>query len=76
MFIIVLSTLVVVSIIGKGPIIFLKMAEGNHGAVDAYVFPRGEESTIDLYQTTFLNFTAIVDKVNGGFDVKTLEQKR
>lgn len=30
-FTIILATLVVVSIIGKGPVIFLKMAEGNHG---------------------------------------------
>lgn len=38
-----MATLVVVSIIGKGPVIFLKMAEGNHGAIDAFIMPSGEE---------------------------------
>eukprot|EP00347_Sterkiella_histriomuscorum_P021563 403333540 len=62
---IVLSTLVVVSIIGKGPVIFMKMAEGNHGQVDAFILPRFEDSTTDLYQSTFLNYTSILEQVGG-----------
>lgn len=56
-FTIVFSTLVVVSIIGKGPVIFLKMAEGNHGEIDAFILPGAEESTNDLWQSLYLNYT-------------------
>ena len=34
-----LATLVVTSIIAKGPVIFLKISEGNYGEIDAYIVP-------------------------------------
>ena len=38
-FTIVISTLVVVSIIDKGPVVFLRRAEARHGQVDALITP-------------------------------------
>ena len=37
------------------------MAEGNHGAIDAFIMPGNEDSTQDLYQPVFLNYTAITN---------------
>jgi len=39
----VLSSLVVTSVVNKGPVIFLKMSEANHGQIDAYISPIGYE---------------------------------
>jgi len=38
-FFIVLSTLVVTSIIAKGPVIFLKLSEDDYGEIDSFIFP-------------------------------------
>jgi hypothetical protein len=40
-FFIVLATLVVTSIISKGPIVFLKLAQENTGEIDAFITPAG-----------------------------------
>ena len=38
---IVLATLVVTSIIAKGPIVFLKLAQEGYGEIDAFITPQG-----------------------------------
>jgi hypothetical protein len=38
-FFIVLATLVVTSIIAKGPVIFLKISEASYGEIDAFILP-------------------------------------
>lgn len=38
-FIVVLFSLVINTIVARGPIIFLKMAEANQGEIDGYVTP-------------------------------------
>ncbi|CDW85019.1 family protein [Stylonychia lemnae] len=58
-FIIVLSTLIVTSVVNKGPVIFLKMAEANHGEIDAFISPAGYDFPTQTKQQEFLNFTAV-----------------
>ncbi len=59
-FIIVLSILIVISMINKGPVIFLKMSEGRNGQIDAFLTPAGVEQNIhDLNQKSFVNLTAL-----------------
>ena len=58
-FIVVLSSLVVASLVDKGPIIFLKMAQGSNGEVDAYFTPSGINTIRSYSQPKFLNFTTI-----------------
>ena len=43
-FVVVLSTLVVTSIIEKGPVIFLKLAQYDNGEIDAYITPTNQQS--------------------------------
>ncbi len=38
-FFVVLSSLVVASMVQKGPVIFLKMADANNGEIDAFITP-------------------------------------
>jgi len=61
-FIVVVSTLVINTVISKGPVIFLKMAEGEEGEADAYITPRGEYlGEKDSETATFMNYTRIYD---------------
>jgi hypothetical protein len=59
-FTIVLSTLIVTSIIGKGPVIFLKMAEANNGEIDAVITPAGITADDPHKNEIFLNYTKIL----------------
>lgn len=56
---IVLATLVVTSIISKGPIVFLKLAQDSVGEIDAFITPAGMTSNLPYYSEYFLNYTAI-----------------
>lgn len=56
-FIVVLASLVVTSIVNKGPIIFLKRAQNQHGEVDAYITPARVTDVTPYNQGIFLNFT-------------------
>jgi hypothetical protein len=59
-FIVVLSTLIVDTIVDQGPIVFMNVAETVAGQYDAYFIPTVEEDTsLNLYlgQGNFLNFT-------------------
>jgi hypothetical protein len=47
-FIAVLSTLVINTVIEKGPIIFLRIAEANHGEIDGVVYPYGRKASKPL----------------------------
>ena len=50
-YLIVLSTLIVRSLIDKGPVIFLNLSQINNGEIDVYMSPKDPQ--------TFVNFTAI-----------------
>jgi len=59
---IVLSTLVVTSIIAKGPVIFLKLSEDDYGEIDAFIFPVGSyETPYPPMETNFINHTRVVE---------------
>jgi hypothetical protein len=51
-FIVVLFTVVINTIVARGPIIFLKMAEGTEGQIDGYVVSTYEKST-DITSNSF-----------------------
>jgi hypothetical protein len=58
-FTIVLATLVIVSLVSKGPVIFLKLSESRHGQIDAIVTPKGVDNVETPYKPNYLNYTAI-----------------
>jgi hypothetical protein len=63
-FLVVVSTLVINQIISKGSIIFLKIAEGNHGEIDAIITPSADivaESLdgIKYDMPALMNYTAV-----------------
>ena len=62
-FFIVLSTLIVTSIISKGPVIFLKLSEENYGEIDAFITPSGYSSIYPYNQPMFINYTSISELV-------------
>jgi len=60
-FIVVLSAIIVNTVISKGPIIFLKLAEGTTGEIDAIVTPTQVPltsfNTYNNFDGIFLNYT-------------------
>ena len=63
-FFIVLSTLVVTSIISKGPVIFLKLSEDSYGEIDSFIFPLGTNQDIyPVYEINFVNHTRVLEVV-------------
>ncbi len=63
-FFIVLSTLVVTTIISKGPVIFLKLSEDNYGEIDSFIFPLGAKQEIyPAYEINFINHTRVLEVV-------------
>ena len=56
-FIVVLSSLVINTVVEKGPIIFLRLAENHHGECDGYVTPLGSHNKGDA--KALFNFTRI-----------------
>lgn len=69
MLVVVWSALVINTIIEKGPIIFLKLAEGQIGQYDAIVYPTVTfDQGIEGYSNTagiFVNFTQVQNLVAG-----------
>lgn len=64
MFIVVLFSLVINTIVARGPIIFLKMAEANNGEIDGVVTPSQILALgLDDDQTgvKFLNYTRVTE---------------
>ncbi|CDW86568.1 abc-type antimicrobial peptide transport permease component [Stylonychia lemnae] len=63
MFIILLSSIIVGSLTEKGPIIFMKLAEEQHGQVDAYLTPSNmiieSNNNFEQRDAAFLNYTNI-----------------
>ena len=59
-----LSTLVVTSIIAKGPVIFLKLSEDDYGEIDSFIFPQGTyQSPYPPYEVNFINHTKVLEVV-------------
>lgn len=58
MFVVVLMTLIINTLIDQGPIIFLRLAEGTVGQVDAYI---ESESNSETATRKFTNLTQIVE---------------
>ena len=60
-FIVVLSSLVINTVVEKGPIIFLRLAEYNHGEVDGFVVPFGSYKKEGAYfnHHIFLNYSRV-----------------
>ena len=58
-FTVVLSSLVISSIISKGPVIFLKMADMHNGEIDAFVTPAKYHNVApsENAQNQFINYT-------------------
>jgi len=70
-FIVVISTLVINTVVEKGPIIFLKMAEGTQGEIDAYVNPAGGELDKEFLSkySVFINYTRVIELYNTEFNL-------
>ena len=69
-FFIVLSTLVVTSIIAKGPVIFLKLSEDSYGEIDAFIFPLGTiENPYPPYEINFINHTRVMEVVDSKAEI-------
>lgn len=58
-FIVVLSTLVINTVVEKGPIIFLRLAEQSHGEIDGFLLPYGEYKNEHGNSHVFLNYTRV-----------------
>lgn len=54
-FIVVLSTLVINSVVSKGPIVFLSLAQKKVGQYDAYLIPTEHSGLIPDSESTLLN---------------------
>ncbi|CDW87905.1 family protein [Stylonychia lemnae] len=61
-FIVVLASLVINTAVEKGPIIFLKLAEGQQGEIDAIITPFGQHKMKeDKNNNLFMNYTRITE---------------
>ena len=61
-FVVVWSALVINTIVEKGPIIFLKLAEGDEGQYDGIIYPTNMFSGMDEYQNQegiFVNYKKV-----------------
>lgn len=62
---VVLFTLIINSVVEKGPIIFLRMAEGYHGEIDGVISAAGYLKEGNKRREIFLNYTTINKLFNG-----------
>jgi hypothetical protein len=61
-FIVVLATLVINTAVERGPIVFLRMAEGKRGEIDAIITPHGEHKQgDDANNGLLLNYTKMTE---------------
>ena len=58
-FIVVLATLVINTVVAKGPMVFLRLAEGHEGEIGGFITPFGSytRSKSDTNSHLFLNYT-------------------
>lgn len=59
MFVVVLSTLVINTIIQKGPVVFLSLAEQKYGEIDAQIFPFGRAKYENGTKTLYFNISRV-----------------
>ena len=80
MFLVVLCTLIINTLVDIGPIIFLKLAEGTYGQYDAIVFPQevGKDgSDISRYTNqagAFVNYTRVKEAAEEEFNLAPRKQ--
>ena len=65
-FFIVLATLIVATIIAKGPVVFLKLSQDQVGEIDIFVTPGGLTSLYPYYSNHFINATAVRHRLDNG----------
>jgi len=66
--VVVWAALVINTLVEKGPIIFLKLAEGNQGQYDGIIYPTKLFNGIDSFENTegvFINYTKVLDVTAG-----------
>lgn len=77
-FIVVLSAIIVNTVISKGPIIFLKLAEGTTGEIDAIVTPTQVPltsfNTYNNFDGIFLNYTQVLNLYNEEYNLSPRKQ--
>lgn len=56
-FVVVLFSLVINTVVEKGPVIFLRLAESYHGEIDGVVTPTGHVEIEGKKHEIFLNYT-------------------
>ncbi len=64
-FIVVLFTLVINTVVSRGPIIFLKLVEGNEGEIDGVITPAASPGRIAFMASDTLNLTRITELYPG-----------
>jgi len=75
--IVVLSALVINTVVDKGPIIFLKLAEMNEGQYDGIIYPSKSFSGVDKYSNVdgiFINYTRVQEVVESQYNLAPRKQ--
>ena len=72
-FIVVLASLVIKSIVAKGPIVFMQLGQNSVGAFDGYFYPRTayRSSTINTFEDNFryVNYERVLEVVNTTYNL-------
>ena len=75
--IVVLSALVINTVVDKGPIIFLKLAEMNEGQYDGIIYPSKSFSGVDKFSNVdgiFINYTRVQEVVESKYNLAPRKQ--
>jgi hypothetical protein len=76
--IVVWAALIINTVVEKGPIIFLKLAEGNVGQYDGIIYPQNSRKTGSSGFTNsygvFLNFTRVEEATNSKYNFAPRKQ--
>ena len=70
--IVVWSALVINTLVEKGPVIFLKIAEGDEGQYDGLIYPTREFDSMGSYTNKdgiFINFTRVQQVVESKYNL-------
>ena len=76
-FLVVWSALVINTIVEKGPIIFLKLAEGEEGQYDGIVYPTKQFDGLESYDNTegiFINYKKVDEIAGNQFNLAPRKQ--
>lgn len=68
-FVVVLFSLIINSVIEKGPVIFLRLAESYHGEIDGVITPPGYVKEGDKRHEIFLNYTRYEELYHGKYNI-------